>query len=69
MTMTRNYYVIYEDDQWKVKLEKGRVVSANHRKQSAAKRKAKRLARKNNRGVTVNAKGGYTRYSIPPEEV
>jgi hypothetical protein len=67
--MTRNYYVIYEDDQWKVKLEKGAVVSAGHRKQKAAKRKAKKLARKNNRGVTVNAKEGYTRYSLSPEEV
>lgn len=69
MTMTRNYYVIFEDDQWKVKLEKGRVVSAGHRKMKAAKRKAEKLARKNGRGVTVNAKAGYTRYSIPPEDV
>jgi hypothetical protein len=69
MTMTRNYYVIYEDGEWKVKLEKGRIVSAGHRKQKAAKRKAEKLARKNDRGVTVNAKEGYTRYSIPPEDV
>jgi len=58
--MSKNYYVIYEDDEWKVKLEKGRVVSSGHRKKSAAKREAKRLARKNNRGVTINAKAGYT---------
>jgi hypothetical protein len=67
--MSRNYYVIYEDDQWKVKLENGPVVSANHRKQSAAKRKAEKLARKNNRGVTVNAKAGYTRYSKSADEI
>jgi hypothetical protein len=67
--MGRNYYVIFEDDEWKVKLEQGRVVSANHRTQKGAKRKAEKLARKNNRGVTVNAKGGYTRYSIPKDEV
>jgi hypothetical protein len=45
------------------------VVSANHRKQKAALRKAKRLARKNNRGVVVNAKEGYTRYQIGKEEL
>jgi len=67
--MGRNYYVIYEDGQWKVKLEKGAVVSANHRTMKGAKRKAMQLARRNNRGVTVNAKGGYTRYSIGKGEV
>jgi hypothetical protein len=67
--MARNYYVIYEDDQWKVKLEKGSVVSSNHRKQSAAKRKAKQLAKRNNRGVVVNAKEGYTRYQIGKGEL
>lgn len=67
--MPRNYYVIYEGDEWKVKLEGGRVVSAGHRKQKAAKREAERLARKNNRGITVNAKAGYTRYSKSADEV
>jgi hypothetical protein len=67
--MSRNYYVIHEDDEWKVKLEQGRVVSANHRTMKGAKRKAKRLARRNNRGVTVNAKAGYTRYHIDKEEL
>jgi hypothetical protein len=62
--MSRNYYVIHENDQWKVKLERGRVVSANHRTMKGAKRKATQLARRNDRGVTVNAKGGYTRYHI-----
>lgn len=66
--MARNYYVIYEDDQWKVKLERGAVVSANHRTQKGAKRKAEKLARKNNRGITVNAKAGYTRYSKEADE-
>ena len=67
--MARNYYVIFEDDEWKVKLERGAVVSANHRTQKGAKRKAEKLARKNNRGVTVNAKAGYTRYSKSADEV
>jgi hypothetical protein len=66
---TRNYYVIYEDDQWKVKLEQGRVVSSNHRTQNGAKRQAIKLAKRNNRGLTVNAKDGYTRYSVPAAEV
>jgi len=60
----RAYYVIFEDDEWKVKLERGRVVSANHRKQSAAIRKARKLGRKNDRKVVVNAKAGYTRRHI-----
>jgi len=66
--MTRDYYVIKEGGQWKVKLEAGRVIST-HRSQKAAKRNAKRLARKYNRGVTVNAAKGYTRYNIPADEV
>ena len=65
----RNYYVIFEDDEWKVKLEKGAVVSAGHGTQAGAKREAERLARKNGRGITVNAKAGYTRYSKGPDEV
>jgi protein-L-isoaspartate O-methyltransferase len=66
--MGRNYYVIKENGKWKVKLERGRVVSI-HRKQKAAKREAKRLARRYNRGVTVNAAEGYTRYHIKKDEL
>jgi TusA-related sulfurtransferase len=66
--MARDYYVIKEGGQWKVKLEAGRVISV-HRTQKAAKREAKRLARNNNRGVTVNAAAGYTRYSINKDDV
>jgi len=61
---SRAYYVIFEDDEWKVKLEKGRVVSAGHRKQSAAIKKARSLGRSNDRKVVVNAKEGYTRRHI-----
>jgi hypothetical protein len=66
--MARDYYVIKENGSWKVKLEKGAVIST-HRKQSAAKRKAEKLGRKNDRGVTVNAAEGYTRYRKGPEEL
>jgi len=62
----RAYYVIFEDGKWRVKLERGRVVST-HRKQSAAKREAKRLARKSGTAgekVVINAKEGYTRRHI-----
>jgi hypothetical protein len=68
MGKTRNYYVVHEGDRWKVKLENGPVLST-HRKQSAAKREAERLARRNDRGLTVNAKAGYTRYSKGAKEV
>jgi len=64
----RDYYVIKEDGTWKVKLERGRVLST-HSTQKAAKREAKRLARNNDRGIVVNAAAGYTRYSIPADEV
>ena len=60
----RAYYVIFEDEQWKVKLERGRVVSANHRTQDGAINKARRLGRKNDRTVVVNAREGYTRRHI-----
>jgi len=66
--MSRNYYVIKEGEEWKVKLERGRVIST-HRTQKAAKREAKRLARNNDRGVTVNAAAGYTRYHLDREEL
>jgi len=66
--MARNYYVIKEGEEWKVKLERGRVIST-HRTQKAAKREAKRLGRNNDRGVTVNAAAGYTRYSIGKDEL
>jgi len=66
--MSRNYYVVKKDGTWKVKLEGGRYLSS-HRSQKAAKREAKRLARNNDRGVTVNAAEGYTRYNIPADEV
>lgn len=60
----RAYYVVFEDEQWKVKLERGRVVSSGHRKQSAAITKARQLGRRNDRKVVVNAKAGYTRKHI-----
>ena len=61
----RDYYVVYSDTHgWHVKLERGRAVDTSPRKQSTAIQKAKRLARKNNRGVVVNAKDGYTRRHI-----
>jgi len=66
--MSRNYYVIKEGEEWKVKLERGRVIST-HRTQKAAKREAKRLGRNNDRGVTVNAAGGYTRYHLDRDEL
>jgi len=55
--MSRNYYVVKKDGQWRVKLESGPYLST-HRSQKAA-----------NRGVTVNAAAGYTRFSIGKDEV
>ena len=66
--MVRNYYVVKKDDMWRVKLEAGQYVS-RHNKQARAVQEAKRLARNNNRGVTVNAAAGYTRFSINKDEL
>lgn len=60
----RSYYVIFEDEQWKVKLENGPVISANHRTQDGAINEARQLGRRNNRSVVVNAKKGFTRRHI-----
>ena len=62
---SRDYYVVHSEEHgWHVKLEKGRAVDTSPRKQSTAIKKAKRLARRNDRGVVVNAKAGYTRRHI-----
>jgi len=62
---TRDYYVVYSEEHgWHVKLENGRAVDTSPRKQSTAITKAKRLARRNDRGVVINAKAGYTRRHI-----
>jgi len=62
---SRDYYVVYSEEHgWHVKLENGRAVDTSPRKQSTAITKAKRLARRNDRGVVINAKAGYTRRHI-----
>ncbi|UXF51009.1 MAG: hypothetical protein HQRvContig04_22 [Haloquadratum phage sp.] len=62
---SRDYYVVHSEEHgWHVKLEKGRAVDTSPRKQSTAIKKAKRLARRNDRGVVINAKAGYTRRHI-----
>jgi len=66
----RDYYVVFSDEHgWHVKLERGRAVDTSPRKQSTAIKKARRLARRNNRGVVINAKAGYTRRHIDKEDV
>ena len=66
----RDYYVVYSNEYgWHVKLENGRAVDTSPRKQKTALKKARRLARRNNRGVVVNAKAGYTRRHIDKEDV
>jgi hypothetical protein len=56
----RRYYVIYEDDQWKVKLERGSVIRTFGSSRNKAVRYAKKLGRRNNRPVMVNYKSGAT---------
>jgi len=65
----KNYYVVFDNGGWGVKLEDSRYIARSVGSQKQAKRKAIRLAIKNNRGVTVNAKAGYTRYSMSAREV
>ena len=67
---TRDYYVVYSNEYgWHVKLENGRAVDTSPRKQKTALKRAKQLARRNNRGVVVNAKAGYTRRHIDKENL
>jgi hypothetical protein len=67
---TRDYYVVHSNQYgWHVKLENGRAVDTSPRKQKTALKRAKQLARRNNRGVVVNAKAGYTRRHISKEDV
>lgn len=60
MQRAKRYYVIFEDDQWKVKLEKGRVIETFGSNRQRAINKAKKLGRRNNRPVMVNYKSGAT---------
>lgn len=62
----RAYYVVYDSNQWRVKLERGRYLS-NHRKKQRAIAEAKRLARTaSNSGskVVINKKNGATQRHI-----
>jgi len=60
MKRAKRYYVIFEDNQWKVKLEKGRVVSTHGSNRGQAIDRAQELGYKNNRPVMVNYKSGAT---------
>jgi len=59
MKRARRYYVVHENDMWKVMLEKGRNLST-HRTRRAAIKEARRLGRNQNRPVMVNYKDGRT---------
>jgi|GEM_PF-5406629 len=62
----RAYYVVYDSDSWRVKLERGRYLST-HRKKTRAVAEAKRLARKPGTAgskVVVNKKNGATQRHI-----
>jgi hypothetical protein len=58
--MARRYYVIFADDEWKVKLQEGPVLSCHGSDRRGAINEAKRLGRNQNRPVMVNYKSGAT---------
>jgi len=60
MKRAKRYYVIFEDGEWKVKLEKGRVVSTHGSDYKGAIDRAQELGYKNRRPVMVNYKSGAT---------
>lgn len=60
MQRAKRYYVIHEDDEWKIKLEKGRVIETFGSNRRRAINRAKQLGRNNNRPVMVNFKDGAT---------
>jgi len=64
----RAYYVVYDSDMWRVKLERGRYLS-NHRKKQRAIQEAKRLARQpstEGSKVVINSKQGATLRHVTP---
>jgi len=56
----KRYYVIFEDEQWKVKLEQGAVIKTFGSNYRQAIDYAKKLGRNNSRPVMVNRKSGAT---------
>ena len=60
--MARRYYVVYEDDEWKVRLGPMGEAVFTHDYMRPAEREAKRLARVFNRGVVVEYESGGVRY-------
>jgi len=63
----RAYYVVYDENKWRIKLENGRYLDGFHRTQENAIKRARKLARKSGTAaskVVVNAKEGYTRRHI-----
>jgi ABC-type antimicrobial peptide transport system ATPase subunit len=60
MQRAKRYYVIKENGEWKVKLEKGRVLRTFGTNRKRAIKHAKKLGRRNNRPVMVNYADGAT---------
>ena len=60
--MAQRYYVVYEDDEWKVRLGPMGEAVFTHDYMRPAEREAKRLARVFNRGVVVEYESGGVRY-------
>ena len=60
--MARRYYVVYEDDEWEVRLGPMGEVVFTHDYMRPAEREAKRLARVFDRGVIVEYESGGVRY-------
>ncbi|MEF8939619.1 MAG: hypothetical protein V5A22_07210 [Salinivenus sp.] len=65
----RSYYVVKDEGEWGVKLEKGRYIERGSGSFKQAKRKAIRLALNNGRGVVINDAGGFTRKNMSAREV
>ena len=60
--MARRYYVVYEDDEWEVRLGPMGEAVFTHNHMRPAEREAKRLARVFDRGVVVEYESGGVRY-------
>ena len=60
--MARRYYVVYEDDEWKVRLGPMGEAVFTHDYMRPAEREAKRLARVFDRGIVVEYQNGNVRY-------
>lgn len=65
--MGRPFHVVPNEGGWATKREGNKRLATEHRKKSAAKKVAKRLAREKGVGVTIHRRDGTVMSGIPAD--